>query len=156
MDEHVVLSHGETVTFDGGFADISLGDIGFFTAKHNSYATKEAVEVLANRHGLFSRGERAPASAQAARKRRLKEGVYNKLPFGVGPTLYFLYRYFWQFGFLDGKEGAIYHGLQGFWYRYLVDAKVLELERAIAHLHEPSAQLAELRRLTGLKLTDER
>jgi hypothetical protein len=30
-------------------------------------------------------------------------------------------------GFLDGKEGLIYHFLQGFWYRFLVDAKLYEL-----------------------------
>jgi hypothetical protein len=54
-----------------------------------------------------------------------------------------------QLGFLDGREGAIYHVLQGFWYRYLVGAKVLELERAIEGLDDESA-LGELARLTGL------
>jgi hypothetical protein len=29
-------------------------------------------------------------------------------------------------GFLDGKEGLVFHFLQGFWYRFLVDAKLFE------------------------------
>jgi len=154
MDEHMVLTHGRAVTIEGGFADVNLGDISFFTDKHNRYATREAVDVLNQRYDLFPRddGLEEEASAQAARKRRLKEGFYNRLPFGVGPVLYFLYRYFWQLGFLDGKEGAIYHGLQGFWYRFLVDAKVLELERALVGASTREEKLALLAKLTSLKL----
>jgi len=43
--------------------------------------------------------------------------------------VYFIYRYFFKLGFLDGKEGLIFHFLQGFWYRFLVDAKIYEIER---------------------------
>jgi hypothetical protein len=32
-------------------------------------------------------------------------------------------------GFLDGKEGFLWHFLQGFWYRVLADAKVYELKK---------------------------
>ena len=31
-------------------------------------------------------------------------------------------------GFLDGKEGFIYHVLSSFWYRFVVDAKIYEYE----------------------------
>jgi hypothetical protein len=30
---------------------------------------------------------------------------------------------------VDGKEGLIWHFLQGFWYRFLVDAKIYEIEK---------------------------
>ena len=30
---------------------------------------------------------------------------------------------------LDGKEGLIFHFLQGFWYRFLVDAKIYEIQK---------------------------
>ncbi|RZI96968.1 MAG: glycosyltransferase family 2 protein, partial [Variovorax sp.] len=46
----------------------------------------------------------------------------------------------------------VYHALQGFWYRFLVGAKVMELERAIAPLNDKPAMLAELSRLTGHRL----
>ncbi|MDR6624955.1 glycosyltransferase family 2 protein [Caulobacter segnis] len=153
MDEHIILERGATVVFEGGFSDVNLGDLTFFTDKHNKYATREAVDVLNQRLGLFPRDEAlGDASEQATKKRGVKEGFYNRLPFGLGPIGYFLYRYFWQLGFLDGKEGAIYHGLQGLWYRFLVDAKLLELERALAEVEGRKAKLALLARLTGLKL----
>ncbi|MEM3265838.1 MAG: glycosyltransferase family 2 protein, partial [Thermoplasmata archaeon] len=51
------------------------------------------------------------------------------MPLFVRPFLYFIYRYFIKLGFLDGKEGLIFHFLQGFWYRFLVDAKIYEIEK---------------------------
>jgi glycosyltransferase involved in cell wall biosynthesis len=153
MDEHILLIEGRAVTFDGDFADDNLNDLTFFTDKHNKYATREAVAVLNGRLGLFAGDEEhGVAPAQAMRKRAVKDGVYNRLPFAVGPVAYFLYRYIWQRGFLDGKEGAIYHGLQGLWYRFLVDARLLELERALEAVEGRDAKVARLKTLTGLKL----
>lgn len=34
-------------------------------------------------------------------------------------------------GVLAGRAGAQFHVLQGFWYRYLVDAKIDEVERLV-------------------------
>ena len=36
--------------------------------------------------------------------------------------------YFLKLGFLDGRKGLVWHFLQGFWYRFLVDAKILQIE----------------------------
>ncbi len=66
--------------------------------------------------------------------------------------LYFIYRYFLLFGFLDGKPGLIYHFLQGFWHQFLMGSKVYELERALKGIRDPAAMKAELARLTGLEL----
>jgi glycosyltransferase involved in cell wall biosynthesis len=155
MDEHVVVWGGRTVTFDGGFADHNLNDLSYFTDKHNKYATREAIEVLNQRLGLFARDEALnahSASFQASFKRRVKERLYNRIPFTVSAPLYFLWRYVIQLGFLDGRSGLVYHFLQGGWYRFLVGAKVMELERAVAHLHDKAAICAELSRLTGHRL----
>src|SRR5690606_2079559 len=89
------------------------------------------------------------ASWQASFKRLVKERIYNRLPFTVSSTLYFLWRYIFQLGFLDGRSGLVYHFLQGYWYRFLVGAKVMELEKAIAHLSDKAQILDELSRLTG-------
>lgn len=109
--------------------------------------------MINQRMGLFARDEAGVvgASAQALTKRRWKERFYNRLPFGAGPVLYFLYRYIVQGGFLDGREGAIYHGLQGLWYRFLVDAKVEEFTRGIGDARGDEA-LSRLSSLTGLDL----
>lgn len=155
MDEHVIIHGGRTINMDGEFADVSLRDITFFTAKHNAYATREAIDVLDQRHRLFDKGvslSEESSGKQAGVKRFVKERVYNNLPFGIGPLLYFLYRYFIQLGFLDGRTGLIYHFLQGFWYRFLVDAKTLELERLIAGSTTREERIAILRGATGLQL----
>ena len=153
MDEHMVLSHGRMVTFSGGFADHNLNDLTFFTQKHNSYATREAIDVLAARHGLSPTDPLPIRPTQTGWKRLIKQRVYNRLPFPVGPVAYFLYRYVAQAGFLDGRAGLVYHCLQGFWYRFLVEAKVAELERALAGIGDSEAMLAELSQRTGFPVT---
>ncbi|RYF35161.1 MAG: glycosyltransferase family 2 protein [Comamonadaceae bacterium] len=156
MDEHMIVSGGRTVTFEGGFADHNLNDLTFFTDKHNKYATREAIDIVNQRLHLFTRDEGLTsdsASAQASLKRWVKEKVYNRIPFTVSAGAYFLWRYIFQLGFLDGRSGLVYHGLQGFWYRFLVGAKLMELERAIAPLGtDKPAIIEELSRLTGHRL----
>lgn len=155
MDEHMVVWGGRTVTFNGGFADHNLHDLAYFIDKHNKYATREAIEVLNERLGLFARDDALnarSASFQASFKRWVKERLYNRIPFTLSATLYFVWRYVFQLGFLDGRSGLVYHFLQGYWYRFLVGAKVMELERAVAHLGDKAAICAELSRLTGHKL----
>ena len=55
-----------------------------------------------------------------------KRGIYYKLPLFFRSHLYFWYRYYFQLGFLDGKEGKIFAFMQAYWYRFLVDAKIYE------------------------------
>jgi glycosyltransferase involved in cell wall biosynthesis len=155
MDEHVVVTGGRTVLFEAPFSDHNLNDLNFFTSKHNSYSTREAVDVLGRRYGLFpgdpSLSREAP-SRQASVKRFIKEHIYNRLPFPVAALGYFLFRYIGQLGFLDGREGLIYHVLQGCWYRFLVGAKVMEFDRSIRSLATPEEKRTVLARLTGLPL----
>ena len=155
MDEHMILWGGRTVTFEGGFADHNLNDLTFFTDKHNKYATREAIDVINERRQLFRRDVdlvKEQGSKQAAVKRWIKQRIYNRIPYQISAPAYFLHRLIFQLGFLDGKEGLVYHGLQGLWYRFLVGAKVAELEAAIADIDDPPLIRAELRRLTGLAI----
>ena len=156
MDEHIVTWGGTAVTMKGGFADSNENDLTFFTEKHNKYATREAVDVLSQRYGLFERDDAfnsQSVSRQAGAKRWVKESVYNLLPFWIGPLGYFLYRYVIQLGFLDGKSGLVYHFLQGFWYRFLVGAKVEEFEGKIADCRSNEDRRERLAQLTGLKIS---
>lgn len=158
MDEHVVIWGGRTVTFDGGFADHNLNDLTFFTDKHNKYATREAIEILNHRLNFFPRDHSVTTqstSLQTAAKFFIKENIYNHLPFTLSASLYFAWRYIFQLGFLDGRSGLVYHFLQGYWYRFLVGAKVMELEHAISHLTDKQLITEELSRITGFKLTSE-
>jgi glycosyltransferase involved in cell wall biosynthesis len=151
MDEHMVLERGRPVLAQQPFTDHNLKGLGFFTEKHHRYATREAVAVIGSRRGLFAPSPRLP-SFQARLKRRLKEGLYDTVPFPFNALLYFLFRMVFQLGFLDGAEGITYHCLQGLWYRVLVGARILELERAIAGLERREDILAALARETGLPL----
>ena len=44
-------------------------------------------------------------------------------------SAFFFYRYIFRLGFLDGKDGFMWHFLQGWWYRTLADAKVYEIKK---------------------------
>lgn len=155
MDEHIVIFGGKSVTFEGGFADHNLNNLTFFTDKHNKYATREAIEILNQRMNLFPRDHsvtKESTSLQTAAKFFIKEHIYNHIPFTVSAPLYFLWRYIFQLGFLDGRSGLVYHFLQGYWYRFLVGSKVLELERALSHLTDIDMISKELSILTGYTL----
>lgn len=69
----------------------------------------------------------------AVRRKKLK---YIKLPLFWRAFAFFVYRYFFRLGFLDGKEGFLWHFLQGFWYRALADAKVFELKKRMGYDEE--------------------
>jgi glycosyltransferase involved in cell wall biosynthesis len=152
MDEHLYLTEGSDITFNGGFADHNLNDLTSFIEKHNRYAGREALDVLNRRHRLFEAPieltEKSTAK-QAKVKRFLKEAVYNRIPFEISAFGYFLFRYVIQLGFLDGREGLVYHVLQGFWYRFLVGAKLREMETAMQQartLEERRSVIAHLSR----------
>ena len=155
MDEHMYLTEGRTVTFQGGFADHNLFDLTLFTAKHNGYASREALEILNQRFQLFAPHlilTNEVTANQAKIKRFFKEAVYNRLPFEVSALLYFMFRYFIQLGFLDGRPGLIYHVLQGFWYRFLVGTKLRELETAVQSVSTDEERRALVARLVHQRL----
>lgn len=156
MDEHVVVSGGKVVYMQGGFADINLKDLSYFVDKHNSYATREAIEVIIRKYKLLSFRDDllgSSLSRQAKAKRFIKENIYAQVPFGLSSLGYFITRYIFQLGFLDGREGLIYHFLQGYWYRFLVGAKVAEFEASINALSDKGEMIAELSRITGHDLS---
>ncbi|WP_109487969.1 glycosyltransferase family 2 protein [Occallatibacter savannae] len=151
MDEHIYLTEGSAVGFKGGFADHNLNDLTFFTAKHNVYASREALQVLSRRLYLLDSQRSLVAgvtSQQAKVKRILKESVYDRVPFEISSVLYFLYRYILRLGFLDGRDGLTYHVLQAFWYRFLVGSKLRELEEAVRMAKSKDEWLSIIERLS--------
>ena len=129
MDEHVLVD-GPIADFRGEIVDDNRNSLSWWTDKHNSYASREVVDLL-NLEFCFLQQETVAAvsgGGQAGTKRWLKEQAYARLPIGLRALAYFTYRYFVRLGFLDGREGAAFHVLQGFWYRYLVDMKIHEVK----------------------------
>ncbi len=142
MDERVILTEGTTSNFKSDFIHEDLNDLTFFTQKHNGYATREALDLLYKEYHQIDNDNTQTVKSHF--------NLYMKNKFYSGSFLffrcfiYFIYRYFFRLGFLDGKAGLVYHFLQGFWYRFLVDAKIYELKRRFNH--EPIAIKAYLSR----------
>lgn len=133
MDEHLVVD-GPLAHFSGQIIDDNRKPLDWWTAKHNSYANREVIDILNRRCGFAPQDHLSAQAtgAAAAFKRLMKERVYAHLPGGLRAGLYFLYRYILRGGFLDRRAARSFHVLQGFWYRYLVDAKLAEVERHMA------------------------
>ncbi len=134
MDERVIVS-GDTYHLAGGdLVDENLNDISWWTDKHNRYATRQMVDFVSREYGLFPTDHRlATGRNQVGRwKRFLREKMFGKAPLYLRSVLYFLQRYFLNLGFLDGRQGFVWHFLQGFWYFVLMDVKIDEARTYIA------------------------
>ena len=128
MDEHIQLSEGKIETLKNPFYDDNLNGLTWWTNKHNGYATREAIDLLLTEYNLLPQESvvNSGAHSESIRKKKLK---YIKLPLFWRAFAFFILRYFFRLGFLDGKEGFLWHFLQGFWYRTLADAKVYEIKK---------------------------
>lgn len=154
MDEHIKVS-GKVVDLPGEMLDDNLNSLTWWTEKHNSYASREVVDLLNLEYGFMPHDTVAGfGKGQAGVKRWLKEQVYARLPGGLRASAYFIYRYLLRGGFLDGREGLAFHVLQGFWYRFLVDAKLAEVRKVLRETDiSPEAALM---RTTGIDVTSVR
>jgi glycosyltransferase involved in cell wall biosynthesis len=128
MDEHIKITQGATIRVDGDIIDDNTNNLGWWTNKHNHYALREAIDILNLKFRLSERDSILQRfnGFQDQRKRWLKT-KYTMLPLFIRPFIYFLWRYFVKLGFLDGFQGLIWNFLQGFWYRFLVDAIIFEI-----------------------------
>lgn len=119
MDEHIVVE-GKIIKMKNDSLHLDSDNLVDFINKHNSYSSREARDYL-----NFYKTKRNTYGI----KDWIKCNIYYKLPLGFRAYLYYIYRYYLCFGFLDGKEGHMYAFLQAYWYRYLVDAKIYERQK---------------------------
>ena len=131
MDEHIKITEGKVLFLKNDIIDNNMKNLHWWIGKHNSYATREAIDILNLKYNFLQYNTIEPKllGRQEQKKRWLKERVYTHFPLFLRSFLYFIYRYLFRFGFLDGKEGVIFHFLQGFGYRFLVDAKLYEIQK---------------------------
>ncbi|MEK7555448.1 MAG: methyltransferase domain-containing protein [Patescibacteria group bacterium] len=124
VDEHTILLEGKEGKLQNYFIDDNKKNIEAWIFKLNIFSTREARERLRNIHDI--RFKPGIFGEQVLRKRWFKENFYYRLPLFYRAFFYFIYRYFFRLGFLDGKEGLIFHFIQGFWHRFLIDTKIYE------------------------------
>jgi len=128
VDHHFIVQ-GATALLDGDLIEDNQNEreIATWIAKHNRYA------VLQAREEEFSRKHEDAGARHAFgtpdERTRVRKRIWRHLPLYVRPFGYFIYRYVFRLGFLDGKQGFIFHFLQAFWYRLLVDINRDELRR---------------------------
>ena len=124
MDEHTVLSEGISVYCKERFIHYDFKDMTFWINKMNWYATREMQDYYEYLEGKDNNIHQQDKGIQGTRQKKF--GFYYKLPLFFRCWMLFIYFYFFKLGFLDGKEGFVYHWMYNRWYRTLVDAKILE------------------------------
>lgn len=128
VNEHLIVD-GATAHLENDFMHEDRKGVTDWIAKHNDYATREALELFNTRSAPDYREIDARLlGTQAQRKRWLRLNVWNWLPPLIRPCCYFFYRYVLQGGFLDGRAAFIFHFLQALWYPMLIDIKYLEMK----------------------------
>jgi glycosyltransferase involved in cell wall biosynthesis len=137
-DQHYMVQ-GNVRELQHDYVDVLTSDLSVWSARHVRWAELEAREIVKG-HDPGSRVMASPFGNPIQRRRWLREGLYWRLPLFLRPFLYWFYRYFVRLGFLDGQEGMIFHFLQGFWFRFLIDAKLFEMRKQ--HGKAGRAQLA--------------
>jgi glycosyltransferase involved in cell wall biosynthesis len=151
MDEHIKIG-GRSVNLSGVLIDDNLRPLSWWIEKHNNYSSREAVDLLNLKYGFSGTNSVASlkSSTSIGTKRWIKENIYAKLPGGLRAWTYYVWRYIFMMGFIDGTKGAQFHFLQALWYRSLVDAKVAEVERYINN-HKVDPRVA-IQKVLGISL----
>lgn len=143
VNEHAILS-GQAGYLQSPFDHCDHRSVFDWIAKHNRYSDFEAREYLQEKlHGGFS--STIPArwrGSQTERKRWVKLKIWNRLPLFFRPFTFFFLNYVARGGFLDGREGFIYHVLWSFWVRFLTDIKILEQQRFESQIVVPATPAA--------------
>jgi glycosyltransferase involved in cell wall biosynthesis len=128
-DQHFLVD-GDTLTLEVDLLEMTATSLFLWTARHNQWAQLEAGQLLSGSR------EQHPHSVQPKligtpieRRRWLRYRLYGNSPPFLRAFLYFIARYLFRGGFLDGIPGLIYHVLHGFWFRFYVDACCYELRK---------------------------
>ena len=121
IDEHIIVE-GDIEKLAGDLIHYDYKEFNTWLNKHIWYSDLE-LKMYKEQLDMID------GNKEQKRKRKM----YYKLPLFIRAKLYFWFRYIIQFGFLDGKEGKIFCFLQAYWYRFLVDAKIYEIEKKLKH-----------------------
>ena len=127
-DQHFITGGREKVIYKRDFINVLSDSLEKFIASHNKWSTQEAVGII-NKNDPGEIKERLGGNP-IQNRRWLKKKLFDRMPLFTRSFFYFFYRYIIRGGFRDGREGLIFHVLQAFWFRFLVDAKVFEIEKS--------------------------
>ena len=125
VHEHVMVN-GPTRKLAHPLIHHNIESLSRYIQKHNEYSNWEArVWLDGNRNKNNNNEDIQPSlrGTQAQRRRWLRR---HFLEMSGSPLAFFLYKYIWSFGFLDGIPGLIYCAMQGIQF-FHIKAKIYEL-----------------------------
>lgn len=130
-DQHFV-SGGKSGRLKGFMHDRNSARLTDWITSHNRWSDAEVAEKLANRAPV-GRVLEPRLMGDAREQMRFIKEIYYKLPMGLRSVGYFIYRYLFRLGFLDGRVGFYFAFFQALWFRMLVDAKMYEKRNERPH-----------------------
>ena len=135
LNEHMILRHGRGIRLKNDF--VNHQDLGLkeWLLKHEAYADRHARFLTRLENSVGMSMPPTLRGTQAQQRRWRERNFYARFPLLLRPLGYFIYRYFIRLGFLDGREGAIFHVLHAFWYRFYIDAKIFERQILVRRTH---------------------
>lgn len=137
-DQHFIVD-GKVGALRHDYIDVVTDSLTRWTERHNRWSCLEAEELTRQEEARGAMVAPRLAGSPIERRRFLRQSVYNRLPLFVRPFLLWFFDYVVRLGFLDGTPGLIFHTLQRFWFRFLIDAKIYEARRALRHQSRPKA-----------------
>lgn len=96
--------------------------------KHSNNAKREALYYFKCKLNDVEVNN-TPIAPKLKAKLWVRHNIWNRLPLFVRPLFYFIYRYFFNLGFLDGRVGFLYCFLHALWYPILIDASIIEMQQ---------------------------
>jgi len=127
VNEHLIVQ-GKIGHLKNDYIHEDQKNISDWSSKHIDRARREALELFNTRSAEgYAEVDVRLFGTQEQRKRWLRYKVWNKLPPLLRPNFYFIYRYIFAGGFLDGRNAFIYHFLQALWLPMLIDIFYLEM-----------------------------
>jgi glycosyltransferase involved in cell wall biosynthesis len=127
-DQHFVSSR-PAGRLHGVMHDKNSMPITDWIARHNRWSDLE-VDEMTRADGGGKDVLAARFFGDARERTRYLKGGYYRLPIALRAMSYFIYRYFFRLGILDGKPGFYFAFFQALWFRMLVDAKIYERQRS--------------------------
>ena len=100
--------------------------IDFWIEKHLRYAELSAREEARRQSGVTPTTVKPAALGNPDERAEWQKQTWTRLPRTVRAPMYFLWRYIFRLGFLDGKQGFTFHFLHAFWFRLVTDLKIDE------------------------------
>lgn len=129
-DQHFVIE-GASHILQNGVEDTITSSLSEFTLRHNRWAeleAKDAIKLLDDSNKI-----KANKKGNEMEKRRYLRLKYYSYPMFWRVFIFYFYRMIIKGGFRDGIQGLLFHTLQGFWFRFLVDAKIWEMKNIKKH-----------------------